>query len=493
MSDRADWRRIKKTVSALDREVFAAVARTDSALLDSLMPKLSRAADYSVLWMGIAAAMRFSRSRVTRRAAARGVGTLAVTSLVANQLAKRIRARGRPGIDGVPLSRLARRMPTSHSFPSGHSASAAAFAIGAGMESAPIGLGLAAIAGAVGFSRVATGAHYPSDVVGGFAIGAGIAILGAKLIPPVQVPPPGRSEPLQVELPRRASGEGLVVVANPKSGSGRGGEVIDEISEKLPKAQIVRLGKDDDVEDVLDKAAARGDVLGIAGGDGTVCAAAVAAMRHDVPLAVFPGGTFNHFAGDLGVTKVDDVVDAVSGGTATKVDVAYLNDKAFLNTASAGSYPEFVRIREKYENRIGKPLAAALAGFRVMRRDPSARVRYDGKEFDMQFLFIGNSIYQPRGFAPSMRTRLADGLLDVRILQRASGFALVKVVAALLTGQLSRDKHYHEIDAPEFGLQIIDGAVPLARDGELGEKADLLSLRVDYRALTVYRPPYAEV
>ena len=269
--------------------------------------------------------------------------------------------------------------------------------------------------------------------------------------------------------------------------------MIDEIEQRLPKAEIVRLEKDEDVEEVLDEAAARGDVLGIAGGDGTVCAAAIAAMKYGVPLAVFPGGTFNHFAGDLGVNEVDDVVDAVSQGTATKVDVAYLNDKAFLNTASAGSYPEFVRIREKYEKRIGKPLAAALAGFRVLRSDPTSRVRYDGKEFDMQLLFIGNGLYEPRGFAPSIRTRLADGLLDVRILQGAARFSLVKVLLSLLTGQLSRNKRYHEIDAPEFELQILDGAVSLARDGELGEKADRLSLRVDYRALTVYRPPYAEI
>mgnify|MGYP000753572853 CR=1 FL=1 len=38
-------------------------------------------------------------------------------------------------------------------------------------------------------------------------------------------------------------------------------------------------------------------------------------------------------------------------------DAIYLNDKLFLNTASVGAYTDFVRIREKYERRIGKPLA----------------------------------------------------------------------------------------------------------------------------------------
>lgn len=493
MFNKTDRERVSKTINTLDQEVFEAIARTKSPILDSVMPKISKAADYSVLWMAIAAGMRFSRSRVTKRAAARGIGTLAVSSFVTNQIAKRVSPRRRPITRGVPLARLARRMPTSHSFPSGHSASAAAVAIGAGMESAPIGLGLAAIGSMVGFSRVATGAHYPSDVLGGFAIGAGIAVLGSKLIPPVRTPPAGRSEPLDVELPPRPDGRGLVIVTNPKSGSGRGGEILDEIEEKLAAAEIVRLNEDDDVEEVLAQAASRADVLGIAGGDGTVCAAAVAAMKQDIPLAVFPGGTFNHFAGDLRVEAVDDVVAAIAEGAATRVDVAYLNDEAFLNTASAGSYPEFVRIREKYEKRIGKPLAAALAGFRVMHKDPTSRVRYDGKEFEMQLIFIGNGVYEPRGFVPSLRTRMDDGRVDVRILEGATRFSKLKVLVSLLTGRFSRNKRYHEIDAPEFELEILDGAVPLARDGELGEKADRLSIRVDYRALTVYRPPHADI
>ncbi|WP_406263668.1 diacylglycerol kinase family protein [Streptomyces sp. NBC_00191] len=44
---------------------------------------------------------------------------------------------------------------------------------------------------------------------------------------------------------------------------------------------------------------ARGGALGIAGGDGTVNAAAVLAAEGGLPLAVFPAGTLNHLATDL--------------------------------------------------------------------------------------------------------------------------------------------------------------------------------------------------
>lgn len=36
-----------------------------------------------------------------------------------------------------------------------------------------------------------------------------------------------------------------------------------------------------------------------------------------------------------------------------KVDVGYVNDGLFINTASVGAYTDFVRIREKIQKRVG--------------------------------------------------------------------------------------------------------------------------------------------
>ena len=188
MSIRTGIRQIASGLGALDRELFEAVANSPSPLLDKAMPILTRAADHSKLWFGIAAGLWATGSPSARRGAGRGVATLAVTSLVTNQLAKRIWKRNRPDPTFVPLARLARRMPTSNSLPSGHSASAAAFAVGVGLENPPLGLGLGLLAAFVGLSRVATGVHYPGDVFAGLGIGAAIAVLGGRLVPPV-VPP----------------------------------------------------------------------------------------------------------------------------------------------------------------------------------------------------------------------------------------------------------------------------------------------------------------
>ncbi len=73
-------------------------------------------------------------------------------------------------------------MPRSTSFPSGHSAAAFAFATGACEELPVLAPVLVPLAGAVAYSRVHTGVHYPSDVAAGAAIGIGSGML-AKRVP----------------------------------------------------------------------------------------------------------------------------------------------------------------------------------------------------------------------------------------------------------------------------------------------------------------------
>ena len=105
---------------------------------------------------------------MARRAACRG---LAAASAATNILGKSLTARDRPH-DKVPGARQLNRAPRTTSFPSGHAASAAAFATGVALEKPSLAAPVIIAAAAVGASRVVTGMHYPSDVLAGFTIGA---------------------------------------------------------------------------------------------------------------------------------------------------------------------------------------------------------------------------------------------------------------------------------------------------------------------------------
>src|SRR3954451_20103623 len=159
----------------LDSALFGRVARAHTPWLDRTLPPLSRAANHSNVWMAVGASLVTGGGRRGQRAAIRGLGSIAVTSLVVNQGIKRVVRRPRPSLRHVPAVRRVAVPPLTTSFPSGHAASAAAFTTGVAAEFGPVAPALALLAGAVGASRVYVGVHYPLDVVVGAIPGAVIA------------------------------------------------------------------------------------------------------------------------------------------------------------------------------------------------------------------------------------------------------------------------------------------------------------------------------
>jgi membrane-associated phospholipid phosphatase len=168
---------------AVDAAVYAAVAGSDTPRLDAAMRRLSRVADHGKLWAGIAAVLTLLGGPRGRSAARRGLASLGIASATANLVAKPLTSRRRP--ERLEIEELARRhvpMPQTSSFPSGHTASAFAFATGAGSAWPRVSAPLRALAAVVGYSRVHTGVHYPADVLVGAFLGVTAAELAGRLL-----------------------------------------------------------------------------------------------------------------------------------------------------------------------------------------------------------------------------------------------------------------------------------------------------------------------
>jgi membrane-associated phospholipid phosphatase len=160
----------------LDHAVYAAIAGTSTPSLDRGLRRLSRAANYSRLSLTSAAVLALTGGRRGRKAAGMGLASVAVTSAALNAGVKPIVQRRRPDrvAEDVPLARHV-RMPSSTSFPSGHSAAAFAFATGVAHVLPAAGFPLRGLAALVAYSRVHTGVHYPSDVLAGAMLGGGLS------------------------------------------------------------------------------------------------------------------------------------------------------------------------------------------------------------------------------------------------------------------------------------------------------------------------------
>jgi membrane-associated phospholipid phosphatase len=164
---------LKGEVFALDRAVFDAVAAAPTPLLDDAMAWVSNAANNSKIWVGVATALAASGGR-GRSAAVRGLLAIGISSISINAVVKGLFPRQRPDRSSTGKGADV-RMPTSSSFPSGHAASAFAFATAASAELPQVSLPLYGLATVVGYSRVHTGVHYPSDVLTGAVLGSAIA------------------------------------------------------------------------------------------------------------------------------------------------------------------------------------------------------------------------------------------------------------------------------------------------------------------------------
>jgi len=464
-----------------------------SRTFDAVMPRLSMAADHSVLWMTISAGLAAVGGRRGRRAALRGLLAVSGTSVICTGILKRLLPRRRPGPELFPFVGL-RRIHTSSSMPSGHAASAAAFATAASMEAPILAAPLGALAAAVAYSRVYNGVHYPGDVVFGGAIGIAVAAATTRVWPMIDDSPAsarvvakaGR-EAAGPSDRRRSDGAGITIVVNPGAKSGRGGDPSDDLRAGLPAANIVVLDDAEDLERSLRDAARDATAIGVVGGDGSINTAVAVALEHGCPLVVVPGGTLNHFARDLGLESVDDAVRAVQDGQIVEVDVGTIDGRPFVNTASLGSYSKLVKAREEREATIGKWPALMVALVRVLRENDAFEITIDGRVRRIWMIFIGNCAYDPPGFAPATRARLDDGVLDVRIVEGSEPWARVRLIAAALAGTLAQSKVYRRSLVSSLTVRTPPAENLLAADGEVFSGHADFTVAKDARRLRVFR------
>jgi diacylglycerol kinase family enzyme len=208
---------------------------------------------------------------------------------------------------------------------------------------------------------------------------------------------------------------------------------------------------------------------------------------------VIPTGTLNHFARDLGVYDLVEVLDATGVGEAVAVDIVGVDygdaneteTRHLINTFSLGSYPDLVRLREKWQSRWGKWPAFAAALVVTLRRAEPIEIYLDNGWQRVWFLFVGNGPYHPHGAVPAFRDRLDSGLLDVRWLRADLRWSRTRAVVGLLLAAIGHSRVYGERQLPELFVYL-PRAEALAADGEVFGSATHLRFSTAGQ-LTVYR------
>jgi diacylglycerol kinase family enzyme len=225
-------------------------------------------------------------------------------------------------------------------------------------------------------------------------------------------------------------------------------------------------------EDPGEAARASGaEILGMAGGDGSLAPVAQVALESDAAFVCVPFGTRNHFARDLGLDRNDPLaaLRAFTGGTERRVDVGRVSDRIFLNNVSFGVYAGLVHEREHHRRR-GEALARARALVQVARHRHGLHARVNGEEVRARVLLIGNNRYDVDLFTLGVRERLDEGVLQ---LWAAPGWLPTS---------------WEEQVGASFRIEMPCGPVQAAIDGEPVELDSPLELESVPQALRVLVP-----
>ena len=233
----------------------------------------------------------------------------------------------------------------------------------------------------------------------------------------------------------------------------------------------------------------------VGGGDGSVGAAAGALADTKAALGILPMGTLNHFARDLHIPfGLTEAAQAIAKGRATRVDLAEVNRRAFVNNAAIGLYPLMVVDRESQRKRLGrsKRLAMLVASLRTMARFHASRLTLsiDGGEarVDTPLLFVGNNAYRLSLPRAGRRESLDSGDLSVMVMRSKSLTGFLAATVRALAG-LSRDDVMVQLDdVRRLKVDSRQQRLPIAIDGEQAELVTPLLFRIRPKALRVVVP-----
>jgi YegS/Rv2252/BmrU family lipid kinase len=429
----------------LDERLLLRLSRRPGPHLDPALALVSRAADRGLLWIGVAALLAAALPASGPRAARRGLISLGLASALANGPIKFLWQRGRPA---GPLSEATARWirpPVSYSFPSGHSASAFAFATGAAIEAPALAPPLLSLAATVAFSRVHTRVHYPSDVAAGAALGVAAAIATGPVsarFSDLLEQAAGRREDRggREEPPLRFERAVLVSSRN----AGRAARELDRarsaiessgirILRELPVEQVERL------KELLPPEPDDRLLVVAAGGDGTAGAVGDALARTGAVMGVLPLGTSNDFARSLGIhPDLEKAIAVFSQGKVSTIDLGCLVTSEgvsmhFVHAATAGLNVSFAKLatRASFRKRLRRLTYAAAAVVALRQYRPfRCRMAVHGRSEEVELTHL--SVINAPVFGGYLGLRVRNSSVDDRLLDvlAVESHALRRTVAA---------------------------------------------------------------
>lgn len=241
-----------------------------------------------------------------------------------------------------------------------------------------------------------------------------------------------------------------------------------------------------------------GGALVAIGGDGTLNAAAQAALAHGCPFGVIAQGTFNMFARDHGLPlEAEEAARVLLDAEIEPVQVGLLNERVFLVNGSIGLYPQLLQDREAFKQKLGRHRWVALvAGVKTLmgwRRELDLELELDGQITRLRTptVFVANNRMQVEraGVPPELAQKVGEGRLVALVARPQGRWAKLRWVVRALFGLLA--------ESPEVDCHVLRSLtvapkhrrlLKAATDGEAVAMAAPLRFSVSPKPLLLLKP-----
>ena len=236
----------------------------------------------------------------------------------------------------------------------------------------------------------------------------------------------------------------------------------------------------------------RVDRVIVAGGDGTLNAAAQSLVGTGLPLAILPLGTANNLARTLDIPlDLTEACEIAARGQARRIDLGWVNGRYFFTTASIGLSVHITDALTSQTKRRWGPLAYAVAAAKALARSRAFHadiVWAAGRRHTRTVqIVVGNGRYYGSALQVADDAAIDDARLDLYSLEVRHWLELVALVPALRRGRHGSKESVETLRATEFKITTV---VPrdINVDGEICLQTPA-RFRVVPRALEVLVPP----
>lgn len=218
------------------------------------------------------------------------------------------------------------------------------------------------------------------------------------------------------------------------------------------------------------------DRLVVAGGDGSIGRAAVAAGRAGMPLAVVPTGTANNFARATGLPEEPAAACllAARGRQTRPIELGWADEVPFVNLASAGLAPVAGRHAARWKRLLGAASYTYGAAAAAVTTPPlGCEVRSCHPGGDGEVVYAGDAwqvmVAVSGAFGSGIRvepTAPADGNLDLFLIEAGPRLKLAAHAWRMRSGTLRPQPGVTHERRPAFAVELDDDA-ELNVDGEV--------------------------